>query len=83
MSMEKKKEVSILVGNRIRSIRQERGLTMEQLSYELGIEYTQLSRIERGIINTSVFQLFMISRALNVDFEEIVCDLNGIEFHFD
>ena len=56
---------------------------MEQLSYELGIEYTQLSRIERGIINTSVFQLFMISRALNVDFEEIVCDLNGIEFHFD
>ncbi|MCE2849199.1 MAG: helix-turn-helix domain-containing protein [Chitinophagaceae bacterium] len=83
MSIEKKKEVSILVGNRIRNIRQKRGLTMEQLSYEVGIEYTQLSRIERGIINTSVFQLFMISRALKVDFEEIICGLNSIDFQFD
>lgn len=56
---------------------------MEQLSYEVGIEYTQLSRIERGIINTSVFQLFMISRALKVDFEEIICGLNSIDFQFD
>ncbi|MFN5021710.1 MAG: helix-turn-helix domain-containing protein [bacterium] len=83
MSIEKKKEVSILVGNRIRNIRQKKGLTMEQLSYEVGIEYTQLSRIERGIINTSVFQLFMISRALKVDFEEIICGLNSIDFQFD
>lgn len=83
MFIEKKKEVSILVGNRIRNIRQKKGLTMEQLSYEVGIEYTQLSRIERGIINTSVFQLFMISRALKVDFEEIICGLNSIDFQFD
>ena len=83
MPSEKKNEVSLLVGKRIRSLRQKMGLTMEQLAFEVGIEYTQLSRIERGIINTSVYQLFIISRALQVDFAEIVCDLDNVNFHFE
>lgn len=78
-----KSQVSILVGKRIRSLRQNRGLTMEQLAFEVGIEYTQLSRIERGIINTSVYQLFTISRALEVEFAELVNDLDKVEFHLD
>lgn len=78
-----KSQVSILVGKRIRSLRQNRGLTMEQLAFEVGIEYTQLSRIERGIINTSVYQLFIISRALEVEFAELVNDLDKVEFHLD
>jgi len=56
---------------------------MEQLAFEIGIEYTQLSRIERGIINTSIFQLFIISRALNIELAEIVCDLDKVDFQLN
>ncbi len=81
--MKKKNEISLLVGKKIRCLRQDRGLTMEQLAFEVGIEYTQLSRIERGVINTSIYQLFVISRALQVEFAEIVSDLDLVDFQFE
>lgn len=81
--MKKKNEISLLVGKKIRCLRQNRGLTMEQLAFEVGIEYTQLSRIERGVINTSIYQLFVISRALQVEFAEIVSDLDLVDFQFE
>ena len=81
--MKKKNEISLLVGKKIRCLRQDRGLTMEQLAFEVGIEYTQLSRIERGVINTSIYQLFVISRVLQVEFAEIVSDLDLVDFKFE
>jgi transcriptional regulator with XRE-family HTH domain len=44
---------------------------MEDLSFEAGIEYSQLSRIERGIINAGVSQLFNIAEALKVHPKEL------------
>ena len=46
------------------------GFTQEQLANELGIEISQISRIERGVINTSVTTLYSISKVLNVDLSE-------------
>jgi transcriptional regulator with XRE-family HTH domain len=80
MTQTKKTEVANIVGSRIRSIRQSKGLTIKKLALETGVEYAQLSRIERGQINTSVFQLFLISRALNIKFSEIINGLDGIQF---
>lgn len=77
----KKNEVANIVGSKIRTIRQSKGLTIEQLAFEVGVEYAQLSRIERGRINTSVFQLFMISKALNISFSEIISGLDGVEYN--
>ena len=77
----KKNEVANIVGSKIRTIRQSKGLTIEQLAFEVGVEYAQLSRIERGRINTSVFQLFMISKALNISFSEIINDLDGVDYN--
>jgi transcriptional regulator with XRE-family HTH domain len=76
----KKNEIAITVGNRVRSIRRSKGLTIEQLACEIGVEYTQLSRIERGRINTSIFNLFLITKALNTSFSELVKDLDEVEF---
>ena len=76
----KKNEIAITVGNRVRSIRRSKGLTIEQLACEIGVEYTQLSRIERGRINTSIFNLFLITKALNTSFSELVKDLDELEF---
>ncbi len=47
-----------------------KGFTQEQLANELGIEISQISRIERGVINTSVTTLYEISKVLNVDVSE-------------
>ena len=75
----KKDEISQIVGAKIRKTRITNGLSIQNLAYEIGIEYTQLSRIERGKINTSIFQLFLISRALEVNFADIIQGLDNIE----
>lgn len=75
----KKDEISQIVGAKIRKIRITQGLSIQNLAYEIGIEYTQLSRIERGKINTSIFQLFLISRALEVNFADIIQGIDNIE----
>ena len=62
-----KKEISEKIGANIRTIRLSKGLTIERLAAEANMEYTQLSRIEHGQINTSIFQVYKISKALNVN----------------
>jgi|LauGreDrversion4_2_1035121.scaffolds.fasta_scaffold435175_2 transcriptional regulator with XRE-family HTH domain len=44
---------------------------MTTLAHDSDMEYIQLSRIERGQINTTLFQLFKISKALNIRLEEL------------
>jgi transcriptional regulator with XRE-family HTH domain len=55
------------LGNNVRRIRQEKGLTMEALANEAEIEYRQLGRIERGEINTTVLSLLRIAEVLKVE----------------
>jgi len=60
-----KTAIDILAQN-VRKYRLESGLTMEALANEAGIEYSQISRIERGLINTSVSVIFAIAKALKI-----------------
>lgn len=53
-------------GMRLREIRKSKKLSQQQLAYFADLELSQISRIERGIINTSISQVFQIARALNV-----------------
>lgn len=62
-----KKEISIQLGRRIRTLRIGAGKSMVDLAFESGMEYTQLSRIELGQISTSIYQLYKISEALNIE----------------
>lgn len=78
MTETKKTLIAVAVGSKIRSIRQTKKWTIEQLAFEVGIEYTQLSRIERGKINTSIFQIFLISNALQVSIGEIISTLDQL-----
>lgn len=63
----KKVELCKLVGAKIREIRKSRKMTLESLAFEADMAYTQLSRIERGKINTSIHQLYKICDVLHVD----------------
>ena len=60
------------IGNHIRSLRIEKGLSQEQLANEADIPLSQIGRIERGETNPTVSTLFVISEALGVELKRIV-----------
>jgi transcriptional regulator with XRE-family HTH domain len=69
------KPVALELGQRIRKARNEKNLTIQVLADLVGIEYTQMSRIELGKINTSVLQVCKISRALDINMSTLLKDL--------
>ena len=50
-----------VVGDNVRRLRQERGLTQEQLAFEAGLDLTYLGGIERGRRNPSLEVLARIA----------------------
>lgn len=58
-------------GRHLRSLRQEAGLTMEELAYRCGLSYTQLARIELGQINTTISTVFALARGLTLSPPEL------------
>jgi len=65
MHPDKAKVVSV-VGNMIRELRLSNNLSIEKLASITNLEYSQISRIERGKINTSVYHVYVILTALNI-----------------
>lgn len=58
-------------GEKLRQLRLAKGFTQEQLANELSVEISQISRIERGVINTSVTSLYSISKVLKINISEL------------
>ncbi len=50
----------------VKRYRTECTLSQEALANIAGIEYSQVSRIERGVINTSVSVIFALAQALDI-----------------
>lgn len=73
-----KDELTRQVGAKIRELRLSRNKTIEDMALEAEMEYTQLSRIERGKINTGVYHLYKISRSLGLMLHEILWELPRI-----
>ena len=61
-----------LIGERIRKLRTDNQLTLETLAFKADMDYTQLSRIELGKINTSIFQIHKIATALDISTSAIL-----------
>jgi transcriptional regulator with XRE-family HTH domain len=61
-----------LIGERIRKLRTDNQLTLEALAFKADMDYTQLSRIELGKINTSIFQIYKIATALDISTSAIL-----------
>jgi transcriptional regulator with XRE-family HTH domain len=56
-----------LLGARIKSLRQGRGRTQEQLAERVGLSVNYLSRIERGLENPTLDTLLGVAEALKVE----------------
>ncbi|BDQ10787.1 helix-turn-helix transcriptional regulator [Sediminibacterium sp. TEGAF015] len=70
-----KEEFCAKVGCQVRKLRLEKQLSIEELALDAGMEYTQLSRIELGRINTSIYQIYKISKSLDVTIPQIFYDI--------
>lgn len=58
--------ITILAKN-VRKYRIAKNLSQEALANLAGIEYSQVSRIERGLLNTSISVIFALGKALEIE----------------
>ncbi|XID90457.1 helix-turn-helix domain-containing protein [Paenibacillaceae bacterium WGS1546] len=65
-----------LLGERIRYIRKERGLSQEQLGEKAGLSEKYIGQVERGEKNLTIDSLYKISRGLSLALEELFRSLD-------
>lgn len=58
-------------GQNLKTVRISKGLTQQHLADSLNVEISQISRIERGLICTSIINLKKIADSLKVDVGEL------------
>lgn len=56
------------IGQRIREIRKQKNLTLEALSFNIGMNYSFLARIETGKAAATIESFVRIAKGLDVDF---------------
>ena len=67
------------VGNKIRSLRLEKGLSQEKLALLSGLDRTYLASVESGKRNISIINLEKIIVALSVSFSDFFADIEREE----
>jgi len=60
-------DVKGLIGDRIRQLRKEKGLSQERLGDKSELHYTHIGSIERGEKNWSIDTLIKVAKGLNVE----------------
>jgi len=47
------------------------GISQQKLANQIGIEFSQVGRIERGVINTSISTVYEIAKGLGISPHEL------------
>ena len=69
--MSKKDRLLTGLGRRIKELRKDRGVSQEKLGEMSGLHRTYIGMIERGEKNITVYNLLLISEALQTNLETI------------
>ncbi|MEW6586935.1 MAG: helix-turn-helix transcriptional regulator [Nitrospirota bacterium] len=64
--------MKIYFGKALKKLREDRGISQEELAYESGYHRTYISQLERGQKSPSMQTIFQLASALNVKPSEIV-----------
>lgn len=64
-------ELLKLIGEKIREIRTQKGLTQENLAEKSGLHSTYIGGVERGERNLTVISLEKIARGLEIDIRDL------------
>ena len=60
------------ISNKIRELRKEKQMTVQELAYSCDMERSNMSRIESGRTNLTVKTMCIICNALNVNLRDII-----------
>jgi len=69
--MRKRHPALIKMGKRIRELREAKNLSQENFAYEVGLDRTYYSGIERGERNVAAINLIRIAKTLKVEVGEL------------
>lgn len=59
------------LGKKVVSLRKDAGISQTDLCYEIDIDISTLSRLERGILNVTFNTLYKIARYFKIDVKEL------------
>jgi transcriptional regulator with XRE-family HTH domain len=65
------KELLQKLGTRVAQIREEKGMTQQQLAEAVGATFTWIQRLESGEIDATLSALIVITKALDFPFKEL------------
>ena len=54
------------IGYRLKELRLQKNLSQKELAFLVDVEISQITRIERGIINTSILNILKITKVLEI-----------------
>lgn len=73
-----KKELLLRLGNNIRDLRMQQGVSQEELAFKIDSARNFIGCIERAEKSATIYTLFRIAQALNVKLDVLVKDIDDI-----
>jgi len=73
--MDKKREILIKFGEKIREERHKKGLSQEELASKANVHRTYIGMIERGEKNITLVNIKKVARALDIPINQLLTNL--------
>ena len=74
--MNEMQQIYIYIGKRIRNTRKLKKMTLEELAFEIDMDYSFIARIETGKATASLETLYKISKGLKIKFYQLFNEIN-------
>lgn len=74
----KDNNINILFGKRVRQLREQKGISQEQLGFDVGLHRTYIGQIERAEKNITLKNIEKIAKQLDVNISELM-DFSKLE----
>lgn len=66
------RKLLIKLGERVKSIRQEKGMTLEEVANNIGKDRQSIHRLEKGDFNPSYIYLLEVCKGLDIDIKDLL-----------
>lgn len=67
-----KKEVLLQLGERVKEIRIQKGLTQTELANRIGKDHPSINKLENGKVNPSYYFLYEVATGLGISVSELI-----------
>lgn len=72
MNKKTQKDLKVLFGSHLRKLRLSMGFSMRGFANEADIDYSQVVKIENGIISPTLTTLYKVAETLNIPLKDLV-----------